>query len=210
MDRRSRTGESFEACCVPWWSEIHNYALRLCRNRAQAEDLAQQVWMNAWEAWPEWRTRSADPKGDAYAWLRRIMRNRFLSSLRNEAYARRVLAEREDDIIDALHRPTTPSTTRGAPGARMLSRLAARLGVESETDEEVLQALAAVRKPWREFLRRRYFEGQSQEQIAAETGYGVSTVSSGISRGLAYMRPLVHSYARANYGLGRARIHPAM
>jgi hypothetical protein len=65
----------------------------------------------------------------------------------------------------------------------------------------VLQALAAVREPWREFLRRRYFERQSHEEIARETGYGISTVSSGISRGLDRMRPRVESYARANYGL---------
>lgn len=218
MDRISRTGESFESCCVPWLGEITNYAERLCQNVAQAQDLAQQTMLSAWQAWPRWRTGGVDPKIAARAWLICIAHNKFLNGTRSEAHTRSLLVGRRLDIIDVMHQPTsqdappTPHDTAdgGTSGLYGVTELAEQLGIEVETSEEVLQALALVRKPWRDFIRRRYFVGQSYEEIAAETGYGMSTISSGISRGLARMRPLLEGYARTTYGLGRARIHPAL
>lgn len=84
MSQRSSTStdveERFEDEALPLLDEIYGSALALTRNPADAEDLAQDVFLRAYAAFDTF-----EPGTNVRAWLYRILSNTFVSSYRKSA-----------------------------------------------------------------------------------------------------------------------------
>lgn len=105
------TPEQFAAFYRTHLSEVYGYLLRLCAgNRAQAEDLTQEVWLALVEELRRGSTERADIR-----WLITVARSRFIDEARRErqralklALIRRVDSSDHEpagtDVLDQLAR----------------------------------------------------------------------------------------------------------
>lgn len=141
-------------------SAVRAVLMRLCRNAALADDLAQETFLKAF-------TKIADYSGSGSfkAWLCRIAYTEFLMSARKRKAA--------DKALERLQ--AQPHETHEAPrdgGARIdLDRALAELGDE----ERVCVVLC-------------YASGLSHSDAAEVTGLPLGTVKSHVNRGRAKLR----------------------
>ena len=136
--------------------------LRMLGDRAAAEDVQQQVFLEAWQ-----RGERYDPeRGGLLTWLLQIARSRAIDQLR-----RRVPEPRDPASTVALADRADESTVDELlEHWRMAGELALLPTEESE------------------LLRRRFYFGQSQTEIAAATGLPLGTVKSRMVSGLRRLR----------------------
>jgi RNA polymerase sigma-70 factor (ECF subfamily) len=134
---------------------------RLCGDRAFAEDLAQQAFVQAWRQLG--RLRSPGAFG---SWLRAIAVNVWLQE------ARRAPARLETPESDL------PEPDAEGPGAADLA--AARL--------DLSRALLRLKAPERVCVVLAYAEGLSHGEIAEATGWPLGTVKSNVTRGAERLR----------------------
>jgi RNA polymerase sigma factor (sigma-70 family) len=148
-------------------SWLRNLLRRLCRDPALADDLAQQVFLQAWRSLP--RLRSVAAFGP---WLRRLALNAWLAHLR--AVPPATIAMNEEVLESA-------AVMLPGAGERLdLDRALARLA----PDERLCVVLA-------------YSEGLSHGEISAATGLPLGTVKSHVRRGAERLRALLHAYQPA-------------
>ncbi|MBX6375744.1 MAG: sigma-70 family RNA polymerase sigma factor [Acetobacteraceae bacterium] len=128
-------------------------ALALTRNRAAAEDLVQDAVANALAA-----QDSFTPGTNFAAWMHRILRNRFISTLRKQ---------RETTDIDDV--PMASFAVSGAHEDRMVLK-------------ELGRALGRLPADQREALFMVVLQGLSYEEVASTTGCAVGTAKSRVFR----------------------------
>lgn len=145
---------------------MYGVVLRIVRERAEAEDVLQDAWIQAWL-----RSGTFDPdRGSVAAWLVTIARSRALDRIRRRAS--RAKAE-------ALAPPPTP---REDPGVRS----------EQGAERNALgRALASLDPRHREVLEIAYFEGLSQTEIAERLAAPLGTVKHWARQGLLRLRDLM-------------------
>lgn len=111
--------------------ELYGRAMRLCRNRANAEDLAAEAIARGWEALPQLEQRHA-----IRGWLFRILNNAFFSQCRTaRAQAEHTplnSAADEFSLFERLHQPIL--LWWGTPEQHFLQRLL-RSDLERAIDE---------------------------------------------------------------------------
>lgn len=143
---------------------LYSVALRITGRAADAEDVVQQTWTQAWQ-----RARSYDPaRGSVPAWLIRIARTRGLD-LRRSLAAR----TRHEESAGAQ------DTDRPDPAASVAER---------QRHERVRAALAELHDGQRQVLLLAYFDGLAQSEIADRIGKPLGTVKTWTRRGLAQLR----------------------
>jgi RNA polymerase sigma-70 factor (ECF subfamily) len=128
-------------------------ALALTRNRAAAEDLVQDAVANALAA-----QDSFTPGTNFAAWMHRILRNRFISTLRKQ---------RETTDIEDL--PSSAFAVGAAHEDRMVLK-------------ELSRALGRLPADQREALFMVVLQGMSYEEVAEATGCAVGTAKSRVFR----------------------------
>jgi RNA polymerase sigma-70 factor, ECF subfamily len=128
-------------------------ALALTRNRAAAEDLVQDAVANALAA-----QNSFTPGTNFAAWMHRILRNRFISTLRKQ---------RETTDIEDL--PMSAFAVGAAHEDRMVLK-------------ELGAALNRLPGDQREALFMVVLQGLSYEEVAEATGCAVGTAKSRVFR----------------------------
>jgi RNA polymerase sigma-70 factor (ECF subfamily) len=150
-------------------SWLRNLLRRLARDPALADDLAQQVLLQAWRALP--RLRSVAAFG---GWLRRLAVNAWLAQLR-AAPPPTVCMDAGEDSRELASAGT--AREGGAAEALDLDRALERL----TPDERLCVVLA-------------YSEGMSHSEISAATQLPLGTVKSHVRRGAERLRALLHAY----------------
>ena len=139
---------------------LFNLILRVLRDRADAEDVLQDVFVNVWE-----RAGSYNPAlGAPVAWLVRIARNRAIDRLRANA-ARTRLAE-------TPHGAAAAGAACGDPGQR----------------HDVTCALDVLPREQRELVECAYFMGLTHSELAARFGLPLGTVKTRVRNGLMALR----------------------
>ncbi len=166
--------DAFAELVEPFESKVYNLALRMCGNREDAFDLAQESFLKAYRSLAKF-------KGEASfsTWLYRIVSNTCLDQLRR---ARRAGARVSlDDPIEteggALHREVADTTFEPE-----------QLALRSEAGAQIKAAVAELPPDHRMAILLREFQELSYEEIAQTMGCSMGTVKSRISRARTALR----------------------
>jgi RNA polymerase sigma-70 factor, ECF subfamily len=71
----------FTAAVGPFRGEVTAHCYRMLGSLVDAEDVAQETWLRAWQAWPGFVPRLDDRERSVRAWLYKIATNRCLTFL---------------------------------------------------------------------------------------------------------------------------------
>lgn len=140
--------------------------LRILRSRPDAEDVLQEVFVQAWTRTDTYNASLGSPAG----WLIGIARNRAIDRLRSNAVR----------VRTAEQAPPPPATE--TPEARAAT---------SERERDVARALAALPPEQRELIEQAYFEGLTQSELAERFKLPLGTVKTRVRTGLATLRGLL-------------------
>jgi len=156
---RARRGEykAFEALVVRYRNDVYGLAYHYVRNREDAWDLTQEIFVKAHKGLKRFR-------GDASfkTWLLRIAANRCKDHFKKRRLKTVALEGMEGPAAD-------PPATAQRPDERMASR---------ELGEAIQQAMETLSDKHRTALVLREFEGLSYEEMAEAMGCSMGTVMS--------------------------------
>jgi len=146
--------------------------LRIQSDRAQAEDVLQEVYVNVWRA-----AQSFNPAlSQARTWLNSIARNRAIDSLRRRQSepqtVSRFQAGPDEDETDMLQ-----DIAADTPGPLALLEQAA----EARALGECMQHLSGEQQ---HSLALAYYQGLTHAEVAQQLGHPLGTVKSWVRRGL--------------------------
>ena len=146
---------------------LYGLVLRILRDRTEAEDVLQEVFVVVWK-----RVATYNPAlGSPVAWLVGIARNRAIDRLRANAVRRRATeaARMELERSDA----GTPDVALG------------------EQQRAIQQALDAIPREQRELIEEAYFLGFTHSELAERHTLPLGTVKTRIRSGLLALRDLL-------------------
>lgn len=155
----------FEALVVHFQDRLYRFALRLCGNAQDAEEIAQDAFIRAYRAlsgYDAGRIRSMAMR----PWLYQITLNVWKNRVRRKTLPR---TELHDEVLSP------------ADGPERQAEAAAR-------GDEVVRALEALPERLRAAVVLRHVEGLSYAEIAAVLDQPVGTVKSNVHRGLGALR----------------------
>jgi RNA polymerase sigma-70 factor (ECF subfamily) len=147
-------------------AKLLGVCLRILSDRAEAEDVLQDVYVTVWR-----KAAAFDPgRASPITWLVAIARNRAIDRLRASATSRRMAPiEEASEVRDA----TAPADERLA-GAQQHARLAGCLG---ELEARHSSAIRAA-----------FLDGSTYDELAERMHVPLGTMKSWIRRGLLKLR----------------------
>ena len=167
---QSRAGdlESFNALVKMYQNQVYGVALRMVRDAALAEDLAQDAFISAFRNLNQYRG------GSFKSWLMRIVRNATLDSLRR---TQRRPTDSLDENMVALESQLVSDEPSPADVAE-----------NAELGDHIKDVMAELHPDQKMALVLIDIEGYSYEDAAQAMSVGVGTVKSRLSRARARMR----------------------
>jgi RNA polymerase sigma-70 factor (ECF subfamily) len=174
FSKRPRTDE-FEAAAMPHMNDIYRTAARLLGNGTGADDIVQDVYLQAWKSFDQFELGT-----NCRAWLFRILFH-TLNHYRRKWLNIRMVRE-SDEILDQ-----TPAASPALP--------------EHITDEEMMAALAEVPQEFRAAVLLIDVEEFSYKETAGILNVPIGTVMSRLSRGRKVLREKLAGLAES-YGIG--------
>lgn len=166
--RRVQKGDvnAFEALVSAYEKNVYNLALRMMGNAQDAEDMAQEAFLKAYNSLPGFR---GDSKFSV--WLYRIVSNVCLDQLRKKSKRPTVSLSMEDE--DGEETQLDLPDTAQSPEEVLEKKL---------TREAVRRGLAQLPEDARQILLLREIQGLSYEEIGETLGLEPGTVKSRIFR----------------------------
>jgi RNA polymerase sigma-70 factor (ECF subfamily) len=158
---------------------LYHVALRLTRNRAEAEDVVQEACLRAFRAFDRF-----DPGTNCRAWLFTILRNVFLNRVRSQG---REVLETEVGSLDAVEAAVDSRVERGSPEEEFL---------QTVLHGDVDRAIKALPLAFREAVVLVDLEGLSYREAAEVLRCPLGTVMSRLFRGRAHLRRALRHFAR--------------
>ena len=141
--------------------------VRILRNRSEAEDALQDVFLRVWQ-----RAETYDPAfGSPVAWLVRIARNRAIDRLR----------------LRRSHPDQEPQPLTSEP-AEPAFRAPDETAIVGQLRSAIDGALSALSPDDRTLIEAAFFEGYTQSELAAKFGLPLGTVKTRLRRGMQQMR----------------------
>ncbi len=161
--RRSQEGdgEAFGALIERYKSKVFCLAYGFARDRATADDLAQEVFIKAYFSLPRFKARS-----EFGTWLYRIAVNHA------KDYLRKKRSRMKDVSIDEVGEGRLAAEGKSQDDARS----------EEERRRLVLSALERLPEKYRVILTLRDIEGMPYEEISRVLGLSAGTVDSRLHR----------------------------
>jgi RNA polymerase sigma-70 factor (ECF subfamily) len=159
--------------------------LRIQGNRAQAEDVLQEVYVNVWRA-----AQSFNPAlSQASTWLVSIARHRAIDSLRRrQAQVQTVSTsagpdeDNDHDLLDHI--------ADDGPGPDELL-------AQSTQARELRQCMDQLSASQQHSLALAYYQGLSHAEVADQLGQPLGTVKSWVRRGLQALRACLERASQA-------------
>jgi RNA polymerase sigma-70 factor (ECF subfamily) len=149
--------------------------LRIQRDRGQAEDLLQDIYVSVWKAAASFDAARSQP----LTWLTHIARNRAIDSLRRaQTQPQTVSLSRDED--DEAPDPHEALASEG-PGPLDL------LGQASDR-RELAQCMEHLTPPQRQSVALAFFDGLSHAEVAEHLCEPLGTVKSWVRRALSTLK----------------------
>lgn len=175
---------------LPFADALYGAALRLSRNRQDAEDLLQETYLKAYAHYDGF-TEGTNLK----AWLFRILKNAFINGYRHKKIGpvEVDLGSSDEDFESALGRRS--SEAGGTPEDAL---------VESTLDGEVSQAMKALPEEFRMVVELTDLQEFSYREVAEILEIPLGTVMSRLYRGRRLLEQALLDYGRRRHYIGTA------
>lgn len=172
MRKTTANCQAFEALVERYQARLFSYALRLLRNREDAEEAVQDALMKAYRAWPDFNARRHT---NLSAWLLKITLNVARNRLRKKCIAQINVGGSNDSWHGALVDRTTPDMALE----------------EQVTIELVDRAIHDLPQHLLEPARLQFIEGLTLSEIAHRCSQPLGTVKSHVFRAKQRLRQLL-------------------
>ncbi len=153
---------------------LYTVAMRISRERADAEEIVLDSFAQAWREAGRFRQE----RGSVVAWLTMMCRSRALDLVRAR--------KRRERLADAAHAEREAPATAPAPADQAIER--------TERCRMVIHALEALPQPQRQALELAYYEGLSQSEIAERLGEPLGTVKTRVRSAMQKLRDTLRPY----------------
>jgi RNA polymerase sigma-70 factor (ECF subfamily) len=150
-----RGREAFELLVPAYRRRVFGLAYGILRDRAAAEDLAQEVFVKLWQALPRY-----DGRAKLSTWIYAITRNSAVSALRSR---RRTVSMAEDGVLAEVEAAT--AAPDAAPG-----------------DAGLLRHVEALPDRQRQAVTLYYLDDRPVQEVAEMMGLPVNTVKTHLHR----------------------------
>lgn len=186
-DNNVRLSDRFSKEALPLLDQLYAGALRLTRKPADAEDLVQETYMQAFRKFNQYQ-----PGTNLKAWMYRIMTNTFINQYRLKT--RRPQEQGSGEITDHAQVAQSLHHGEGMPSAETTA-------LERLPNETIQAAFEKLSDENRSVVYLADVEQFSYKEISQILGIPLGTVMSRLHRGRSQLREELSEYAR-EYGIG--------
>lgn len=173
--------KDFESEAMPHINLLHNYALKLCGNQLDADDLVQETFLRAYRFFHKFEKGT-----NCKAWLFRIMKNLFINKYRkNQKEPGKVDYEEIENFYDNIRSERIDSTD-------LQQKLFSNV-----LEDEVIIALNSLQDDFKTVVILCDLEGLSYEEIADFVQCPIGTVRSRLHRGRKLLQQKLLEYAKS-------------
>ena len=176
--------EQFTADAMQYAPQLFSTALRMTRNRSDAEDLVQETYIKGWRSFHTFQEGT-----NLRAWLFRIMTNTYINKYNAQ---KRKGTEVELDDVEELFL----YKRLGSIDQSQLSSSAEDQMLELFSDDEVKNALEELPEDFRMPVLLSDVDGFSYKEISEMLEIPIGTVMSRLHRGRKAMQKMLYEYAR--------------
>jgi RNA polymerase sigma-70 factor (ECF subfamily) len=162
---------------MPHLNDLFRTALRITGERGQAEDVIQELYLQAWRSYDRFEAGT-----NCRAWLYKILFH-CVSHHRRKWFRFPLLKEKEEFLAANLAQPDSVA--------------------EHVTDGEILKALDEIPAEFRSVVLLADVEEFSYKEVAGILSIPIGTVMSRLSRGRALLRKRLAQVAWS-YGIGKS------
>jgi len=173
--RGDQNRDRFERMAEQVFPSVFGTALRLTRDREDAQDLAQEAIIRAYEAFDRFDGRNFK------AWILRILTNLYINRYRQRQRSGSQASLDDENVAEPV------ANLEDVPDRQILDNM---------VGGEVERALAKVPTDFRIAVVLSDIEEMTYEEIAEATQVPIGTVRSRIARGRAILRRELERYAR--------------
>jgi RNA polymerase sigma-70 factor (ECF subfamily) len=158
---RAGDRESYRLLVERYQTLVYTIALRMVRDRTEAEDIAQEVFLKVYRSLDQFREEASFK-----TWICRIATNRCIDWKRKHRTREETThqVEEADRLVDELHE---------RPEQALLRR---------ETQGEVRRAIEKMPEKYRTILLLYHFQGMSYKDIAEQENISARTVETRLYR----------------------------
>lgn len=185
-DLKSRFTEE----AMPLLDQLYGGALRMTRNPQDAEDLVQETYLKAYNAFD-----SFTPGTNLKAWLYRIMTNTYINSYRKKQ--RRPLVTSAEDVTDSQLYTSSSHDSTGLESAEVEA-------LKLMPNSRISEALNTLNEDYRMVVYYADVEGLAYKEIADVMDIPLGTVMSRLHRGRKQLREMLKDVANEQ-GIGLDR-----
>lgn len=178
--------QRFEADALPLLDQLYGAALRMTRNPADAQDLVQDAYMKAYQAFGSFREGT-----NLKAWMYRILTNTYINSYRKAQ--RRPTESSAEDMTDWQLAETAKHDSVGLESAEVEA-------LKNIPDKRIQDALMSLGEDYRMVVYYADVEGLAYKEIAEIMDTPIGTVMSRLHRGRKQLRSKLKDVA-AEHGI---------
>jgi RNA polymerase sigma-70 factor (ECF subfamily) len=160
--------EEFEATALQHMDAIYSAALRMSRDKIEAEDLVQDTYLRAYRFFDRFQ-----PGTSVKAWLFKILKNTFINNFKK----RTKIPEHVD--FDKLRLSDDEPASSDNPEEEILYRF---------VDNEIKRAIEALPEEFRSVIKLSDVDGLSYKETAEMVDRPIGTVMSRLHRGRKILR----------------------
>jgi RNA polymerase sigma-70 factor (ECF subfamily) len=184
FDKPESKLREFELEALEYIDSLFNVAMRMTRNKDDAEDLVQETYLKMHRF-----SHTFNEGSNLKAWLFKILRNTFINVFRKKIREPHEIHYTNNEDFYLFNRIADNRTDDSLPGK-------GTIGIEEYLEEEIKHALDNLPIAFREVVLYSDVEGLSYEEISDIVGCPIGTVKSRLYRARKTLQKLLWDYAK--------------